>query len=186
LSRPLRITVDVRELKELADEIPGRIAAIEASIVTDVMFTLTAGQTKARSEVPKFMNTLGSSITITGPIVTATEDMTVIAGQIKTGDMAWAVVQEDGRRPGSGPPIEAMRRYIKTKYSRGQWTLFDSGRGVEHDILRAAIGLSAAIRDSGSTSFRYMGQAADEAEETLLKRLVLTAETWALAFEGGV
>ena len=101
---------------------------IQRGMQQAVFTTSLAAQAEARAHAPVFMGTLSNSIQIVPPQVAVRGGAIVMTGSVESSE-PYAIVQEEGRRPGARmPPAAPIERWVELKGRRGDLDL--EGRSI--------------------------------------------------------
>lgn len=116
---PLRVRFDVSDLLMKVRAMQRTAARVEADLRRAVARALAITWTEAKAGAPVHTGALAGSIQRLGPdVATAGHGITVRA-QVVT-PLPYAVVMEEGRRPGAPmPPEDPIRRWVELKIRRG-------------------------------------------------------------------
>lgn len=117
------IQVDASQLSALGDVLKLAPAELQGDLARDVAETAAYAQGIAREGAPVFRGNLANGIHVEPVVVSTSENgISVRGGVIAT--PAYAVVMEEGRRPGQPmPPLGPIERWVELKVKRGEMTL---------------------------------------------------------------
>lgn len=172
----MRLRVDASELRKAGVAARRLTRAMQADMLGAVTRTQLVVLEQARSGAPVFTGFLANSIQPDEPVIARRGDGITVSGVVQS-TAPYAVVMEEGRRPGAAmPPHRPLRRWVELMVRRGKMAITGSIDSVTFLIRRA-------IARRGLPPRRFMARAAVAGEAHLQGEVSALAQRWQAEWE---
>lgn len=180
---PVKVKVRAHEAIRAAGKFKRFLVDFRRQVEGAVSNASAATVSESRAHTPVFTGRLANSIQASGVRTLYGRAGEIVVQDVVQSSTPYAVVLENGRRPGSRmPPDQPIRRWVTLKTRRGQFDLdVRPGESFASAVERATFALRRSIAKKGIKARRFIAKGARLGRVVLARELDGLVKAWIAA-----